>query len=174
MEIHQAELIKTVVTLIPLWTLRFLLLQTIKRIAIKFKFGVERIRVVQRILNLISLLLTAIVVAGIWGVHREQLLFFVTSTVTVIGIAFFAQWSILSNLTSGLVLFFNHPIKIGDQIQIIEKDYKVEGKLKDISVFFLHIETPEGYKITIPNSIALQKTILILVDPTNDEDSYSF
>lgn len=162
MEIHTIQIIKTLITLLPLLIARLLLTQTINRIADKFNFGVERIRVIFRILNLLLLLMTAIVIAGIWGVHRQELLFFITSTITVLGIAFFAQWSILSNLTSGLVLFFSHPLKIGDQIQILEKDFKVEGTLNDISIFFLHIETVEGYKVTIPNSIALQKTIMIV------------
>lgn len=162
METHTLQIVKTLVTLLPLLIARVLLTQTINRIADKFNFGVERIRVVFRIFNLLLLLITAIVIAGIWGVHRQELIFFITSTITVLGIAFFAQWSILSNLTSGLVLFFSHPLKIGDHIQIFEKDFKVEGTLKDISIFFLHIENSEGCKITIPNSIALQKTIMIV------------
>jgi len=162
METHYIQIIKTLVTLIPLLIARLLIVKTIKRIAMKFNFGLERIRVTYRVINLLFLLISGIMLAGIWGVHRGELLFFVTSTVTVLGIAFFAQWSILSNITSGLVLFFNHPLKIGDQIQILEKDFKVEGKLKDISIFFLHIETLDGNRITVPNSIALQKTILVV------------
>jgi small-conductance mechanosensitive channel len=162
METHYTQIIKTLVTIIPLWVARLLIIKTIKRIAKKFNFGLERIRVTYRIINLLFLLICGIMLAGIWGVDRGELLFFVTSTVTVLGIAFFAQWSILSNITSGLVLFFSHPLKIGDQIQIFEKDFKVEGRLKDISIFFLHIQTLEGDRITIPNSIALQKIILVL------------
>ncbi len=162
METHYIQIIKTLVTLIPLLIARLLIVKAIKRIAMKFNFGLERIRVTYRIINLLFLMIIGIMLAGIWGVQRDELLFFVTSTVTVLGIAFFAQWSILSNITSGLVLFFNHPLKIGDQIQIFEKDFKVEGKLKDISIFFLHIETLDGNRITVPNSIALQKTILVV------------
>jgi small-conductance mechanosensitive channel len=167
METHYIQIIKTVVTLIPLLIARLLIVKTIKRIALKFNFGLERIRVTYRIINLLFLLISGIMLAGIWGVQRSELLLFVTSTVTVLGIAFFAQWSILSNITSGLVLFFNHPLKIGDHIQIFEKDFKVEGRLKDISIFFLHIETLDGNRITVPNSIALQKTILVV---PNKED----
>jgi small-conductance mechanosensitive channel len=87
--------------------------------------------------------------------------------VTVLGIAFFAQWSILSNITAGLVIFFNHPLRLGDQIRITEKDYLVEGKLVSISFFFLHIVTKNGEEVTIPNSMALQKTIAVITqEPT--------
>ena len=80
--------------------------------------------------------------------------------VTVLGIAFFAQWSILSNITSSIILFFNHPLKIGQNIRVLDKEYDVEGKLIDISFFFMYIRNEEGYLITIPTSVALQKTMV--------------
>jgi len=38
---------------------------------------------------------------------------------------------------------------------------QVEGTLKDISMFFMHIETVDGQTITIPNSVVTQKIISI-------------
>lgn len=164
---YNSHILKTVVTLIPLLIFRFIFIKSIKTFAVKFNFSKERIKVVVRIINLLLILFSVVIIVGIWGVERKEILFFVTSTVSVLGIAFFAQWSILSNITSGMVLFFNHPLKVGDKIKILEKDYEVCGKLTDVSIFFLHITTDDGYRITIPNSIALQKTILIL---TKDEE----
>jgi small-conductance mechanosensitive channel len=83
-----------------------------------------------------------------------------TSVVTVLGIAFFAQWSILSNITSSLILFFNHPMKIGQRIRVVDKEYDISGELIDISFFFLYIKSDDGELITIPNTIVLQKTIV--------------
>jgi small-conductance mechanosensitive channel len=85
---------------------------------------------------------------------------FLTSVITVLGIAFFAQWSILSNITSSLILFFNHPLKIGQNVRVLEKDYDVEGQLIDISFFFMYVRDKEGNTITIPTSVVLQKTII--------------
>ncbi|MCB9034507.1 MAG: hypothetical protein H6553_11770 [Chitinophagales bacterium] len=34
---------------------------------------------------------------------------------------FFAQWSVLSNITSGIIMYFNHPLGIGDNILIEDK-----------------------------------------------------
>jgi small-conductance mechanosensitive channel len=83
-----------------------------------------------------------------------------TSVVTVLGIAFFAQWSILSNITSSLILFFNHPMKIGQHIKVVDKEYDLEGELIDISFFFLYIKNEKGELITIPNTVVLQKSII--------------
>ena len=87
---------------------------------------------------------------------------FVSSVMAILGIAFVAQWSILSNITAGIILFFNHPLKIGDYVKILEKDFIIEGTVDDITYFFVHIETSEKEKITISNSLILQKIISII------------
>lgn len=162
MKQYEIKILETVIVLI-LWGLtRFLLTRAIKRIAIKFHVAIERRRIVVRILNFLTFILGVISITLIWGVDQKQLLVFFTSTITVLGIAFFAQWSLLSNITAGVVIFFTHPLKLGDHVRITEKDYLIEGRLESISFFFLHIESINGEKITIPNSIALQKTIAVV------------
>jgi small-conductance mechanosensitive channel len=84
-----------------------------------------------------------------------------SSLLTVLGIAFFAQWSLLSNITSGLILFFNHPVKLGDTIKIHDKEFPIEGQVKDIGYYFVHLETLEGERLTIPNSALIQKMVSI-------------
>jgi small-conductance mechanosensitive channel len=102
----------------------------------------------------------AIVLAGIWNINKEGLVVFITSIITVMGVAFFAQWSILSNITASLILFFNHPMKIGETIHILDKEYDIEGELVDISFFFMYIKTKENHLVTIPTSVVLAKTIV--------------
>jgi small-conductance mechanosensitive channel len=102
-----------------------------------------------------------IFLAGIWNIDRSQLMVFITSTITLVGVGFIAQWSILSNVTSSLILFFNHPMKLGQEISILDKEYDIHGTLIDISFFFMYIKTDEKEIITIPNSVVLSKVIKI-------------
>jgi small-conductance mechanosensitive channel len=102
-----------------------------------------------------------IFLAGIWNIDRSQLMVFITSTITLVGVGFIAQWSILSNVTSSLILFFNHPMKLGQEISILDKEYDIHGTLIDISFFFMYIKTQEGETITIPNSVVLSKVIKV-------------
>ncbi len=162
MESYEIQIIQTVVVLLLLVAVRFFTKRAIKKLAIHLHVTIERRRVIVRVINFLVLLLVFVLITMIWGVDRKQMLVFITSTITVLGIAFFAQWSILSNITAGLVMFFTHPAKLGDIIRISEKDYFVEGKLKSISFFFMHIESLEGESITIPNNITLQKIITIV------------
>ena len=62
-------------------------------------------------INFIVLTVCLIILLIIWGVKQSELAVFVGSVLTVVGVAMFAQWSILSNITSSIVLFFNHSVK---------------------------------------------------------------
>jgi small-conductance mechanosensitive channel len=133
---------------------------SVNRLLNKMDFDLKRKQISHRIINLFLTIFVVIILAAIWNIHRDQLIVFMTSVVTVLGIAFFAQWSILSNITSSLILFFNHPMKIGHRIQVVDKEYDISGELIDISFFFLYIKSDDGELITIPNTIVLQKTIV--------------
>jgi len=136
--------------------------QAVNRILARLDFDLKRKKITMRIINLFLLLFVLVVLAAIWNIDRSQFMVFITSLVTVLGIAFFAQWSILSNITSSLILFFNHPVKIGQRVRVLDREYDIEGKLIDISFYFLYIKTDKGELITIPTSVALTKTLLII------------
>ena len=135
--------------------------KAVNRILVRLENDLKRKKITMRIINLFSLIFIVIGLAAIWNIDRSQLMVFITSLITVLGIAFFAQWSILANITSSLILFFNHPVKIGQRIRVLDKEYEIEGKLIDISFYFLYIKTDAGELVTIPTSVALQKTLII-------------
>lgn len=159
-ENHRIQLIETLILLIILLAVKLFSNKAIGRILQRFDLDFERKKITQKIVNLFMIIGTVLTVAGIWNIDQTQLIVFLTSMLTILGIAFVAQWSILSNITSSLILFFTHPLKIGEDIEIFDKDYAVSGKVEDISFFFIHIRDVNGHLITIPNNVALQKTIL--------------
>ena len=82
----------------------------------------------------------------------------------------FAQWSILSNITSGVILFFFFPFRIGDTIKIHDKDFPIQAEIEDISAFHVNLKTIDGERITYPNNLLLQKGISIIVNKPNDSE----
>jgi small-conductance mechanosensitive channel len=94
-------------------------------------------------------------------VEQTKLLTFITSVLTVVGIALFAQWSILSNISSALVIFISHPVKLGESITIVDKDFDIKGQVSDIGLFFVVLKTDTDEKIMIPNNVFLQKATKI-------------
>ena len=96
-------------------------------------------------------------VAFIWGTDEKQLLIYITSFLTILGIAFFAQWSILSNITAGIILYINYPVTIGDNSTIIEKEKNITREIKGIGPFFIMLIAPKREFTTLTKSIILQK-----------------
>lgn len=121
-------------------------------------------REVGRIVDLLLVFVAGVVLTAIWGVKQSELLIFATSVITVLGIGFFAEMSILSNITAFLVLFFQHPVKIGDRIRVHDGDRELEGELVDLTYFFAHIRTDAGSTVTVPNAVLLKSPFTITQD----------
>ncbi len=121
-----------------------------------------RRKMIIKAVHLLSFLTATVLLSAIWGLKQNEIAVFVGTILTALGIAFFAQWSLLSNVTSSLLLFFNHPVKIGDTIKVLDKDYPFEGEVTDLTYFFIHLKTNNGETITIPNSLLLQKSVSVI------------
>jgi small-conductance mechanosensitive channel len=99
----------------------------------------------------------------IWGVNFNDVGLVFSSVFAVIGVAMFAQWSILSNITSGVVMFFTFPYKIGDKIKIHDKDFFTEPLIiEDILTFQTVLRSENGELLSYPNSLLLQKGITMI------------
>ncbi len=160
MSVFSLKIIETLVVVALYIILRFVIDRLIHRRMIATFINSTRGQIIRRALNLISLIIAILTISTIWGVRQADLLVFIGSVLTIIGVALFAQWSHLSNITSSIIIFFNHSVKIGDTIQIMEgKDYEVEGKVTDIGLFFVELQTAEGKEISLPNNIFIMKMI---------------
>lgn len=155
------QLLAIALIIIALFLIQIITKRYISKFLRIHNFGYQRRKVIIKIIDLLSILVAAILIIATLGIDRKDLVVFITSGLTILGIGFFAQWSILSNISASLILFFNHPIKLGDRIRILDKDYPVVGKVSDITFFFIHIKTDEGLLITVPNNLALQKSVQI-------------
>ena len=98
----------------------------------------------------------------ILGIKFEDVTIFFSSVIALLGVAFFAQWSLLSNLTASVIIFFYHPLKIGDRVKILDGEFKSEGVIKNITGFYTMMELDNGRSVSIPNSLILQKGIEII------------
>jgi small-conductance mechanosensitive channel len=76
----------------------------------------------------------------------------------------FAQWSILSNITAGIIMFFSAPYSVGDRIHLIDKDLPIKATIENIQTFYTHIRTDENELIVIPNNLFLQKIVSVIKD----------
>lgn len=86
---------------------------------------------------------------------------FFTSIFAVLGVAFFAQWSILSNVTASVIVFFFFPYRVGDKVKIHDGDNSIEGIIEEITLFHVILNNNRGRIATYPNSMVFQKAVSI-------------
>ena len=156
------QLFYTILTLIVLLVINIILKKTAKRIGDKGEIHITRIRLMFRYINILIVIIAIFLLAIVWGMDLGDLALIFSSVFAVIGVALFAIWSILSNITSGIIMFFNFPYKIGDKIKIHDKDMPIEALIEDIKAFHLHLRTDDGELITYPNNLILQKAVSLV------------
>ncbi|KOY51257.1 mechanosensitive ion channel domain-containing protein [Polaribacter dokdonensis] len=153
------KIIESLIIILVGSIIRIMITNSLKKIRNKFGFQKTRVLIVNRIITFLVYAAVIVLIAFIWGVDEKQLMVYVSSFLTILGIAFFAQWSILANITAGLILYINYPVKIGDTITILEKDNNITGVINDIGAFFITLTVEDGDLITLPNTVILQKNI---------------
>lgn len=93
----------------------------------------------------ISLKIIIIVtIVAILGVPMSSVVALVASAGVAIGLA---VQGALSNLVGGLMILFFRPFRVGDYIDA----QNASGTVRDISVFYTVLETPDNKVITVPN-----------------------
>jgi small-conductance mechanosensitive channel len=152
MELYKLQIIETLVILGVYILVYFISKTIINNFLKKTRLEKGRRKMAIRAVQLFSSIIAIILITGIWGFKQSEIAFFASSILTALGIAFFAQWSLLSNITSSILIFFNHPVKIGDYVKVLHKDYHFEGEVMELNYFFVHLKTKENAIITIPNS----------------------
>jgi small-conductance mechanosensitive channel len=161
MELQKIQILESVIILLVYVILYFVIKTFINNTLKNTPLQRDRRKIIIKVLHLFITITATVFIAAIWGFKQKEIAAFASTILTVLGIAFFAQWSLLSNITSSIILFFNHPLKLGDIIKVLDKDYPFEGEITELTYFFVHLKTLDGQIITIPNSMILQKSISI-------------
>lgn len=100
-----------------------------------------------------------------FGVSASVLWTALTGFVAVAALAFFAIWSVLSNIFCAALIFTVGPFRLGDYVEVLESADKlgVRGKVVTINVFYTTLEDVtegnEGALLQIPNSLFFQKVV---------------
>ena len=105
------EQISSLVVLLLVVILRLIASKLIRSFAKRSQTIEQRTRLVIKYIHLFVNLLAGLALVVIWGVNTKDIIIAVSSFMTVVGIAMVAQWSILSNITSGIILFFLFPLQ---------------------------------------------------------------
>lgn len=133
----------------------------VKRIGTERDIAPSRIHYVRAVLTLIWTLLALILISINIGIGYRDIGIFFGSAVAILGIAFFAYWSILSNVTASIFVFFFFPYRVGDFVKILDGENSVEGTIREITLFHVVLNDDKGVITTYPNSLVFQKAVQI-------------
>lgn len=118
-----------------------------------------RLKYIARTIHIALIFIYAVILITYLSSEYSQIWVFLSSIFAVLGVALFAQWSILSNITASLIIFFGFPYRVGDHIQIIDNDSDISGIIEEISLFHLLIKRGDEL-ISYPNILILQKPVV--------------
>lgn len=167
----KTEILVTVILLMVIIGINTLSKRAIRRFGRTSSIDMNSRKIIFYLSNLLFYGMALVGISLIWGVDLQEFSLFLSSILAFVGIGFVAQWSILSNLTASVILFFSHPLRLGDRIRVQDKDFDWTGKVEDISGFYLFMRTDDGRRITIPTNLVIQKGIEILQHDYEEEET---
>lgn len=166
---HYNELIYSLIVLIVILILKFLFTTAIRKVSKISDYNPVRTNLILKFTNIALTIIAVVILTLIWSVNYQDLGVMLSSVFAVIGVALFAQWSILSNITAGVIIFFSFPFKIGNTIRILDKELLDPNNsdldkfvIEDIRAFHLHLRRSNGEILTYPNNLVLQKGVILI------------
>ena len=100
------------------------------------------------------------------GVSATVLWSAFTGFATVGAVAFFAAWSVLSNLFCALLIFTVGPFRVGDIIELLDTAEKpgAKGRVIDINLLYTTLQdfnspSGQGALLQIPNALVFQRVL---------------
>lgn len=164
-ESSATKLLLVCATIVIFYLVARLLNKIIRDVSIRKALGDGRLPYITKLMNIGMVFCCIVIVCLLLGLGYSEVSVFLSSIFAVVGIALFAQWSILSNVTASMIIFFGFPYRIGDRIQIADKDDDISGVIVEISMFHVILRRDDGNLITYPNSMVLQKAVIKIEQP---------
>ncbi|TDT45068.1 mechanosensitive ion channel-like protein [Maribacter spongiicola] len=166
---HHNELIYSLIVLIVILVLKFLFTTAVRKVSKISDYNPVRTNLILKFINIALTIIAMVALTLVWSVNYRDLGVMLSSVFAVIGVALFAQWSILSNITAGVIIFFSFPFKIGNTIRILDKELLDPNNtdldqfvIEDIRAFHLHLRRNNGEILTYPNNLLLQKGVILI------------
>jgi len=148
------------------WLLRRLALALIKRLSARAGIPAEIVIGVRRVTTFLITAAATLMVLEALGVSATVLWTAFTGFAAVAAVAFFAAWSVLSNIFCTFLLVMTRPFRLHDIVEIVESGDKpgFKGQVIDVNVIYTTLKefTPDGEPasvLRVPNSLFFQRVL---------------
>lgn len=145
--------------------LQHLLRRLVKRASVHYQLPHELLVPLNGVLRWTILASALLLVLERLGVSATVLWTAFTGFATVGAVAFFAAWSVLSNLFCALLIFTVGPFRVGDTIELLDTAEKpgARGRVLDINLLYTTLEDStadaSGSLLQIPNALIFQRVV---------------
>ena len=148
------------------WLLQRLVRAVVRRLVANRGLPLEMATVMRRVSATLISCAAVLLVLERMGVSGTVLWTAFTGFAAVGAVAFFAAWSVLSNIFCTLLIFTTRPFRLYDHVELLENGDKpgLRGKVVDINLVYTTLrETDDGEGagtvLQIPNSLFFQRVL---------------
>ena len=156
-------LLQVLLVLVGAWLLNALLRAVLRRVCASYELPPAFAIGTRRVLGIVIYVTAFLLALNRLGVSGAAVWSTLTGFVAVGAIAFFAAWSVLSNIFCTLLILATRPFRLNDRIELLESGDKpgLGGRVVDINFVYttLHETNEDGSDtvLQIPNSQFFQK-----------------
>ena len=143
--------------------LRALLLHLVRRVAQRYELPTQVVVVARRTIGFLLGFAALLLALRVLGVSGAVLWGAFTGFATVAAVAFFALWSVLTNVFCALLILLTRPFRLLDHIELVESGDKagLRGRVVDMNPVYVTLEEshPDGGEsvLRVPNSLFFQR-----------------
>ena len=139
----------------------------IQRVDDSYHFPAGLLTITRRLSALVIYSAAVLLILERLGVQGRVLWTAFTGFAAVGAVAFFAAWSVLSNLFCTMLIFATRPFRVLDTIEILENGEKpgLKGRVRDINLVYTTLEEllPDGHitgtVLQVPNNMFFQRIV---------------
>lgn len=154
--------LQIVLIVLGAWLLNLLFRRLIRRLAGSYSLPAELVMVARRVVGLVIYLGAMLMILDRFGVSGTVLWTAFTGFAAVAAVAFFAAWSVLSNIFCTLLIFTTRPFRLHDHIELLESGDKpgLKGRVMDINLIYTTLQEEEDAQVLqVPNSLFFQRVV---------------
>lgn len=151
--------------LLVAWLLNRLVKSALHRACVRYELAPAFAIGTRRLLGTLIYMVAFVAILNRLGVSGSALWGTLTGFIAVGAVAFFAAWSVLSNIFCTLLILTTRPFRLGDYIEILEGGDKpgLRGQVVDIHLIYTTLEEThaDGARtvLHVPNSQFFQRAI---------------
>ncbi|MFN3732919.1 mechanosensitive ion channel domain-containing protein [Comamonas testosteroni] len=148
------------------WLINWLIKRIISRAGKAYDLPHELLMPLRGVFRWIIIAAAVLAILERLGMSATVLWMAFTGFATVGAVAFFAAWSVLSNLFCALLIVTVGPFRLGDYIEVLDTAEKpgAKGRVIDLNMLYITLQddsAPAGMPnlLQIPNSLIFQRVI---------------